>query len=177
DIDDVGRKYHLELVLENTLEKDSTVNCTAEVLYHLSNKNLAPDVHFTIDGELKNTDEADKIFYNRVKSLKKELVAENIPDSHGHVSPEMEPIHLLAWAASGYVIWQNSTENTNFHLAQIKHVKQVKRSDEYLEFDYMILLHEMVSQEIIPWQMTVLWHPQHGVQVTQDSRQPKHAQE
>ncbi|KAM6198902.1 latexin [Sarcoramphus papa] len=177
DVDDVGRKYHLELVLEDILDKDSTVNCTAEVLYHLGNKNIAPGVQFTIEGELKNTDEADNIFYNRIKSLEKELVAENIPDSHGNVSPEMEPVRLLAWVASGYVIWQNSTENTKFQLSQIKHVKQVKRSDEYLEFDYTILLHEMVSQEIIPWQMTVLWHPQHGVQVTQDSRQPKHASE
>ncbi|NWQ93405.1 LXN protein, partial [Burhinus bistriatus] len=177
DIDDVGHKYYLELVLEDVLDKDRTVNCTAEVLYHLGNKNIAPDVQFTLEGELKNTDEADNIFYNRIKSLEKELVAENIPDSHGNVPPEMEPIRLLAWVASGYVIWQNSTENTKFQLAQIKHVKQAKRSDEYLEFDYMILLHEMVSQEIIPWQMTVLWHPQHGVQVTQDSRQPKHASE
>ncbi|KAM6326716.1 latexin [Podargus strigoides] len=174
DIDGVGHKYHLELVLEDILNEDSTVNCTAEVLYHLGNKNIAPDVQFTLEGELKNTDEADQIFYNRIKSLEKELVAENIPDSHGNVPPEMEPVRLLAWAASGYVIWQNSTENTKFQLAQIKQVKQVKRSDKYLEFDYMILLHEMVSQEIIPWQMRVLWHPQHGVQVTQESRQPKH---
>ncbi|XP_032302542.1 latexin isoform X2 [Coturnix japonica] len=153
----------------------STVNCTAEVLYHLGNKNSAPDVQFTIEGDLKNTDEADNTFYNRIKSLKKELEAENIPDRYGNVSPEMEPIRALAWAASGYVIWQNSTEDTKYQLAQIKHVKQVKRTDEYLEFDYVILLHENVSQEIIPWQMTVLWHPQHGVEVTQNSRQPKHA--
>ncbi|KFU88177.1 Latexin, partial [Chaetura pelagica] len=166
DIEGVGRKYHLELVLEDTLDRDSTVNCTAEVLYHLGSSNIAPDVQFTLEGELKNTDEADNVFYSRIKSLEKELVAEDIPDSHGNVPPEMEPIHLLAWVASGYVIWQNSTENTQFQLAQIKHVKRVKRSDEYLEFDYLVLLHEMVSQEIIPWQMTVVWHPQHGVQVT-----------
>ncbi|XP_021249342.1 latexin [Numida meleagris] len=175
DIDGIGHKYNLEFVLEDIFDKDSTVNCTAEVLYHLGNKNSAPDVQFTIKGELKNTDEADNVFYNRIKSLKKELEAENIPDSHGNVSPEMEPIRALAWAASGYVIWQNSTENTKFHLAQIKHVKQVKRTDEFLEFDYVILLHENVSQEIIPWQMTVLWHPQHHVEVTQNSRQPEHA--
>ncbi|NXJ80939.1 LXN protein, partial [Trogon melanurus] len=177
DISDVGHKYHLELVLEDVLDNDSTVNCTAEVLYHLGTKSTAPDVQFTLDRELKSADEADKVFYDRIKSLDKELVAENIPDSHGNVSPEMEPVRLLAWAASGYVIWQNSTENTKFELAQVKRVKQVKRSDEPLEFDYMILLHEMVSQEIIPWQMTVLWHPGHGVEVTQESRQPKHALE
>ncbi|NXX83161.1 LXN protein, partial [Urocolius indicus] len=126
--------------------QDSTVNCTAEVLYHLGSKDVAPDVQFTLEGELKNTDETDKLFYSRIKSLEKELMAENIPDSHGHVSPEMEPIHMLAWVASGYIIQQNSTENTQFQFAQIKRVKQVKRSDEFLEFDYTILLHEMVSQ-------------------------------
>lgn len=36
-------------------------------------------MQFTIEGELKNTDEADNIFYSRIKSLEKELVAENIP--------------------------------------------------------------------------------------------------
>lgn len=28
-------------------------------------------------------------------------------------------------------------------------------------------------QEIIPWHMQVLWHPQHGVKVAQNSRQSK----
>ncbi|NXG17184.1 LXN protein, partial [Grallaria varia] len=174
DIEDVGHKYYLELELEDALDKDSTVNCTAEVLYHVGNKNIAPDVQFTLEGELKSTEEADHMFYTWVRSLEKELVAENIPDSHGHVPAELEPIRLLAWVASGYLIWQNSTENTHLQLAQIKHVKQVKRSDEYLQFDYVVLLHEMVSQEIIPWEMTVLWHPRDGVQVTRDSRQPRH---
>lgn len=61
------------------LYQDSTVNCTAEVLYHLGNKNVAPDVQFTLKGELKNTDEAENVFYNQIKSLEEELVAENIP--------------------------------------------------------------------------------------------------
>uniref|UniRef100_A0A8D2MEY9 Cystatin LXN-type domain-containing protein n=1 Tax=Zonotrichia albicollis TaxID=44394 RepID=A0A8D2MEY9_ZONAL len=101
------------------------VLCTAEVLFHLGSKTSAPDVQLTVQGELRSTEEADQEFYHRIRSLEKELVAENIPDSHGNVPPELEPIHLLAWAASGYVIWQNSTENTNFNLAQVKHVKQV----------------------------------------------------
>uniref|UniRef100_A0A8C7E8X4 Latexin n=1 Tax=Nothoprocta perdicaria TaxID=30464 RepID=A0A8C7E8X4_NOTPE len=161
---------------------DNIVNCTAEVLYHLGNTNVAPDVHFEIDGELKSTDEQDNMFYNQIRSLKEELVAQDIPDSHGNVPPEMEPIRALAQAAAGYVVWQNSTEDTRYHLAQIKHVRQVKRSDDYLEFDYMVLLHEFVSQHTLcflptgDWQMTVLWHPQHGVKVTQNSRQPKRAE-
>lgn len=69
------------------LYQDSTVNCTAEVLYHLGNK-IAPDVQFTLEGELKNTDEADNIFYSRMKSLKEELVAENIPGMKKGSGPE-----------------------------------------------------------------------------------------
>ncbi|NWQ79218.1 LXN protein, partial [Columbina picui] len=146
DIDDAGHTYHLEFVLEDLNDQGSTVNCTAEVLYHLGNRNAPPDVQFTVEGELKSSDEADHQFYNQIKSLKEELVAENIPDSHGNVPPALVPVHLLAWAAAGYVIWQNSTEDTELHLAQIKRVEQVKRSDEYLEFDYVILLHDVVSQ-------------------------------
>ncbi|NXE95580.1 LXN protein, partial [Menura novaehollandiae] len=174
DIDDVGHKYYLELELGDVLDKDRTVNCTAEVLYHLGHKNTAPEVQFSVEGELRSTEEADEEFYNRIRSLEKELVAENIPDSHGNIPQELEPIHLLAWVASGYLIWQNSTENTHFHLAQIKHVKQVKRSDEDLQFDYVVLLHEMVSQEVIPWEVAVLWHPRRGLRVSRDRRQPGH---
>ncbi|NXC62707.1 LXN protein, partial [Aleadryas rufinucha] len=165
DIDDVGHKYYLELELEDVLDKGRTVNCTAEVLYPLGSESTAPDVQVTLQGELGSTEQADVEFYNQIRSLEKELVAENIPDSHGNVPPELEPIHLLAWAASGYVIWQNSTENTKFHLAQVKHVKQVKRSDEDLQFDYVLLLHEMVSQEVMPWEVAVLWHPRRGIRV------------
>ncbi|NWI17705.1 LXN protein, partial [Crypturellus soui] len=177
DIDNVGHKYHLKLVLEDITEQDCyTINCTAEILYHLGNTNAAPDVHFEIEGELKSTDEQDNMFYNRMKSLKTELVAENIPDSRGHVPAELQPLRRLARAAAGYVVWQHSTEDTRYELAQVQRVRQVKRSDDYLEFDYLVLLHEFVSQEIIPWQMTVLWHPEHGVKVTQNSRQPRHGE-
>lgn len=31
-------------------------------------------------------------------------------------------------------------------------------------------------QEIIPWQMQVLWHPQYGTKVKHNSRLPKEAQ-
>lgn len=55
------------------------MNCTAEVLYHLDSKNSAPDVQVTVQGELRSTEEADKEFYNWIRSLEKELVAENIP--------------------------------------------------------------------------------------------------
>ncbi|NXQ28699.1 LXN protein, partial [Alaudala cheleensis] len=166
DIDGVGHKYYLELELGDVLDKDTSVTCTAEVLFHLGSTTSAPDVQVAVQGELRSTQEADQEFYNQIRSLEKELEAENIPDSDGNVPPGLEPIQLLALVASGYVGWQNSTENTHFNLAQVKHVKQVKRTDEDLQFDYVILLHEMVSQEVLPWQVTLLWHPQHGARVS-----------
>ncbi|XP_074860193.1 latexin [Carettochelys insculpta] len=177
DIPGVGHKYHLKFAMEDILYKDSIINCTAQVLYYLGNQHTSPQVHFTVEGEIgKNTDEADIKFYNRLKSLQEPLVAQNIPDSYGNMSPEMEPIRNLAQVACGYIIWQNSTENTWYNLAQIRAVRQVKRNDDYLEFDYTVLLHDSVSQEIIPWQMQVLWHPQHGVKVIENSCQPKQAE-
>ncbi|XP_006123511.1 latexin isoform X3 [Pelodiscus sinensis] len=178
DISGVGHKYHLKFAIEDFLHKDNIINCTAQILYYLGNQHAAPQVHFTVEGELgKNTDEADNKFYNRLKSLQEPLVAQNIPDNHGNMLPEMEPIRHLALVACGYIIWQNSTENTLYNLIQIRKVRQVKRNDDYLEFDYTILLHDIVSQEIIPWQMQVLWHPQHGVKVIKNSCQPKHAEQ
>ncbi|CAM5164267.1 unnamed protein product [Natator depressus] len=178
DIPDVGHKYHLKFSIEDLLLKDNAINCTAEILYLLGNQRTAPQVHFTVEGELgKNTNEADNKFYNRIKSLQEPLVAQNIPDNYGNMSPEMEPISHLARVACGYIIWQNSTENTLYNLVHIRDVRQVKRNDDYLEFDYTVLLHDIVSQEIIPWQMQVLWHPQHGVKVIKNSCQPKHAEQ
>ena len=37
----------------------------------------------------------------------------------------MKPVRHLAWVASGYIIWQNSTENTWYKMAKIQTVKQV----------------------------------------------------
>ncbi|NXS26500.1 LXN protein, partial [Pomatostomus ruficeps] len=150
------------------LQQDRSVPCTAEVLFHPGSRSSAPDVQVSVQGELRSTEEADLEFYSRLRSLEKELEAENIPDSHGNVPPELQPIHLLASVASGYLIWQNSTENTKLHLAQVRHVKQVKRSDEDLQFDFVVLLHEMVSQEVLPWELSVLWHPRRGLRVLRD---------
>uniref|UniRef100_A0A8C9N2V4 Latexin n=1 Tax=Serinus canaria TaxID=9135 RepID=A0A8C9N2V4_SERCA len=151
----------------DVLDKDRTVNCTAEVLYHLGSKTSAPDVQVTVQGELRSTEEADQEFYNRIRSLEKELVAENIPDSHGNVPPELEPIHRLAWVASGYVIWQNSTENTKFHLAQVKHVKQVVSYQQEQDPTGVADCAVCAPQEVLPWEVTLLWHPQRGARVAQ----------
>ncbi|XP_077204699.1 latexin-like isoform X2 [Paroedura picta] len=176
DIAGVGHKYRLKFSIAEILPQDSPVNCTAEILYHHGDQHVAPEVHYTVEGEFgKNTEQVDNEFYNRIKNLSELLEAQNIPDSHGNITAEMEPVRNLAQVACGYVIWQNSTEDTWYNMVQVESVKQVKRNDDYLEFSYVVVIHDIVSQEVIPWHMQVLWHPQHGVKVIRNSRQPKRA--
>ncbi|PNJ73086.1 LXN isoform 1, partial [Pongo abelii] len=120
---------------------------TAEVLYPSTGQETAPEVNFTFEGETgKNPDEEDNTFYQRLKSMKEPLEAQNIPDNFGNVSPEMTLILHLAWVACGYIIWQNSTEDTWYKMVKIQTVKQVQRNDDFIELDYTILLHNIASQ-------------------------------
>ncbi|XP_044107622.1 latexin isoform X2 [Neovison vison] len=170
-------KVFLVQTIKQASMEQVTLNCTAEVLYPLMGQDTAPEVNFTFEGEIgKNPDKEDNTFYQRLKSTKEPLEAQNIPDSFGNVAPEMKPVRHLAWVACGYIIWQNSTENTWYKMVKIQTVKQVQRNDDFIELDYTVLLHDIASQEIIPWQMQVLWHPQYGTKVKHNSRLPKEAQ-
>ena len=43
-------------------------------------QDTAPEVNFTFEGEIgKNPDEEDNTFYQRLKSMKEPLAAQNIP--------------------------------------------------------------------------------------------------
>ncbi|KAL2804592.1 latexin, partial [Daubentonia madagascariensis] len=121
-----GHKYHLKFSVEEIIQKQVTVNCTAEVLYPSMGQETAPEVNVTFEGDIgKNPDEEDNTFYQRLKSMKEPLEAQNIPDSFGNVPPEMKPVRHLASVACGYIIWQNSTENTWYKMVKIQTVKQV----------------------------------------------------
>ncbi|XP_075426686.1 latexin [Ascaphus truei] len=172
----VGRKYHLVFSIKDSLNDGAAVTCTAEVLYHTNGQNAAPEVSFIPDSSLeKDTQDRDEEFYNTMNSLKEPLVAQDIPDKFGNVAPEMMPILHLALVACGYVKWQNSTEGTLYSMAVIQSVKQLKREDAALELHYVMLIHEMVSQEMIPWQLDILWDPTEGLKIIQQVRLPHKA--
>ncbi|OCT78669.1 latexin [Xenopus laevis] len=170
----VGNKYSLTFSIEDVLNDKHIINCTAEVLHYLSEQHTAPNVTFTLQTELQgNVEDKDKEFYNKIRSLTQLLVAHDIPDKFGNVPAELEPIRNLALAACGFVKWQNSTENTFYRMAVIKSVRQQKREDVALEFHFDMLIHEMVSQEMVPWQMDVLWDPSGGLKIVRQVRLPK----
>lgn len=66
--------------MEEIIQKQVTVDCTAEVLYPPTGQHSAPEVNFTFEGEIgKNPDEEDNTFYQRLKSMEEPLEAQNIP--------------------------------------------------------------------------------------------------
>ncbi|XP_044144677.1 latexin [Bufo gargarizans] len=173
-IEGEGNKYYLEFAIKDALNEEPPINCMVEVLYYTNKQQTAPNVTYTLQAEPKNYTEAkDKEFYNRMKSRSETLFAEDIPDKYGNVAPDMEPILHLALAACDFVKWQNSTEQTFYRMAVIKSVKQVKRDDAALEFQYNMLIHEMVSQNIEPWLIETVWDPSEGLRVKNQQRLPK----
>lgn len=169
-----GNKYYLKFAIKDVLNEQPPISCSAEVLYYTNNQQTAPNVTYTLQTEPTNyTAAKDKEFYNKMKSRSEPLVAKDIPDNFGNIPPDMEPIRNLALAACGFVKWQNSTEETFYRMAVIKSVKQVIRGDSALEFHYNMLIHEMVSQEMVPWLIEAKWDPSEGLRVTNQQRLPK----
>ncbi|KAM9031610.1 latexin isoform 3-T3 [Sarcophilus harrisii] len=151
DIPGRGHKYHLKFTLGEMVKNEIMVNCEAQVFYPTTGENTVPEVEYTFLGDAgKNTDEEDNKFYESLKSMKKPLKAKKIPDDYGYIPPELKPVRHLAIVASGYVIWQHSSEKTCYNMAWVENVKQV---------------------DMNPCQIQVLWHPQYGVKVKHYKRQ------
>lgn len=47
-----------------------------------------------------------------------------LSDSYGNIEPALEPAWALAVAGSSYLMWEKSTENLGYFMAQVKNVKQ-----------------------------------------------------
>ncbi|XP_018409483.1 PREDICTED: latexin [Nanorana parkeri] len=169
----VGNKYHLTFPIKDFLNEQPEIMCTAEVLYY-SDKNCPPDVKFTLQTQPQNsTATKDQAFYSRMMNNKEPLVAEDIPDKFGNVAPDMEPVWNLGIAAAGFIKSKNATEETLFAMTVIKKVTQVMKDNTALELHYDLLIHEMVSQEMIPWRNEITWNPSGGLKIISQQRLPK----
>lgn len=172
DVADSGRKYQLEIsvqeMISNTSEKFS-----AEVLFLRGDKQRSPQVQVLCEELLKiNTTKEEEAFYEQLKMNTSLLSAEYLPDSYGHIEPDMKPLWHLAAAASSFIMLNESTEDTLYNMAQVANVTQLATESDQLKFEYHILLHEMVSQEIIRWKLLVSWCPPEGVKVLQMEKLP-----
>ncbi|KAJ8280344.1 hypothetical protein GJAV_G00053440 [Gymnothorax javanicus] len=180
-----GRKYNLTFTVKDMVANVSAGQCTSEVLFPPNEEQppvflappsqAPPQVHCSCDKLLKtNTTEQEQTLYQRLKSNFTSMVSgQYIPDSYGFIAPEMTPLWHLAGVASSFVMLNASNENTLYNLAQVANVTQMESQNDALMFQYTVLLHELVSQEIIPWKLQVSWCPAEGVKVLSAEWQPK----
>ncbi|RLV94198.1 hypothetical protein DV515_00013183, partial [Chloebia gouldiae] len=134
-------------------------NCLATVLYPKKKSRPVVSIKCSHTKDQKEIQEEDNRFYQRIRHQSKPITANNIPDSYGNIEPALEPVWALAVAGSSSIMWEKSTESLSYFLAQVKSVRQWIRKDDFVEFDYTVLLHEMPTQEIISCHMRLTWLP------------------
>ncbi|NXH17851.1 OCX32 protein, partial [Bucco capensis] len=161
---DSGHKYYLQFTTEDYRTGENAGSCLATVLYP---KMKAPVVNIkcTPTRDRKHIQEEDNRLYQQLRHQTKRITASNIPDSYGNIEPALEPVWALAVAGSSKAMWEKSTENLGYFMAQVKSAKQWLRKDDFIEFDYTVLLHEIPTQEIIPCHLRLTWHPAHPLKV------------
>ncbi|XP_033895866.3 latexin isoform X1 [Acipenser ruthenus] len=174
DIPEVGKKYHIQFSVQEQATKEIVGNCTAEILFRQTEVQSAPEVNCTCDDLLKiKTSDADHALYHHIKHQPEPMAGMDIPDSQGNIPKEMEPLWYLGGIGASFIMWQQSNESTLYNMAHVHSVKQLNSENDLLAFEYVVLLHDMVSQEIIHWHMQVAWNPTQGVKVTQCHLLPK----
>ncbi|KAM6932856.1 latexin isoform 2-T2 [Lycodopsis pacificus] len=172
DAADSGRKYQLEISVQEIIS-NTTENCSAEVLFLGGDQQRLPQVQVSCEELLKsNTEAQEEALFQKYKMNPSLLSAQNLPDSYGHIEPDNKPLWHLGIVASSSVMLKESTENTLFNMAQVANITQLATESEQLKFDCHILLHEMVSQEIINWKLLFTWSPPEGVNVLQMEQLP-----
>ncbi|MBN3290804.1 LXN protein, partial [Polypterus senegalus] len=163
--------FSYETVKSSSLEDVMRIH-TAKILFSHTETRMAPQVNCTYDDTAKaNTTDDEHAFYERMRKQEKLVDGKYIPDGHGNIPAEMKPFWLLGQIASSYVMWQESSESTLYNMQQedaplilLLFPKQ-RTEDDFLDFEYVVLLHDIVSQEITQWSMHIRWNPTHGVKV------------
>ncbi|KPP60840.1 hypothetical protein Z043_121124, partial [Scleropages formosus] len=171
----------LAVSLPPPVQQQSVGLCTADVLFpEAGGDQTAPQVQCSCEGPLAiNASAQEEAFYRRLRGSNSPVTGNSIPGmcatrshSFGFIAPDMKPLWILAGVASSFVMLKESNENTLYNLAQVANVTQLESEDKQLKFQYHVLLHEMVSQEIIHWKLLVTWAPAGGVSVLHPERQP-----
>ncbi|KAM9443215.1 latexin-like isoform 1-T1 [Salvelinus alpinus] len=173
DVAEMGRKYQLELTMQEMISNVSG-RCSAELLFPGGEGQSAPQVQASCEGlHQSNTTAQEEAFYQQHRASNNLASGNDIPDSYGHMEPSVKPFWQLGGVASSFIMLRESNESTLYNMAQVANFTQLETEKDQLRFNYHVLLHEMISQEIIHWKLLVTWSPAQGVQVLQTELQPK----
>ncbi|XP_017351656.1 latexin [Ictalurus punctatus] len=174
DMGESGMKYILEFSVKDIVGESSEGQCSAEVLYPRGETQRPPQVQCSCDGLPRlNTTDKEQAFYQEYSVNSNAVTASSIPDSYGHMEPDMVPFWHLGRLAASFIMLNESNENTLYNMAQVSKIKQLKSEDEQLNFEYEILLHDMISQEIIRWKLLITWSPARSVKVVESELLPR----
>ncbi|GAA6082927.1 latexin [Tachysurus ichikawai] len=173
DMGESGMKYILEFSVKDTVGESSEGRCSAEVLYPRGETQRPPQVQCSCDGLPRlNTSDKEQEFYQQYRA-NSNVTANDLPDSYGHIEPDMVPFWHLGHLVASFVMLNESNENTLYNLAQVSKLQQLKSEDDQLNFEYEVLLHEMVSQEIIRWKLLIAWSPAKSGKVLESELLPR----
>ncbi|XP_034718830.1 latexin isoform X1 [Etheostoma cragini] len=172
DVADSGRKYKLEISVMDFIS-NITDKCSAEILFPRGEQQRSPQVQALCEEPLKiNTKAQEEALYQQYKMNSSLLSAQYLPDSYGHIEPDMKPFWHLSIVAASFIMLNESSEDTLYNVAQVANITQLATENDQLKFDCHVLLHEMVSQEIIHWKLLFTWSPPDGVKVLQMEQLP-----
>ncbi|KAI5626398.1 latexin isoform X4 [Silurus asotus] len=174
DMGELGMKYILEFSVKDIVAESSEGRCSAEVLYPRGETQQQPQVQCSCDGLPRlNTLDKEQAFYQQYSDNSNAVTADYIPDSYGNMEPDMIPFWHLGWLAASFIMLNESNENTRYNMAQVSKLNQLKNAEDQLNFEYEILLHDMVSQEIIRWKLLITWSPEKSVKVVKSELLPR----
>ncbi|XP_042541577.1 retinoic acid receptor responder protein 1 [Dipodomys spectabilis] len=138
--------------------EDHLGKCSAQVFF--KNQKPRPAINVTCTrllGKEKRRQE-DYRLYTQLKQLQSPFRG-SLPDSHGRIEASLRPLWDLAFLGSSYVMWEKTTQFSQYYLAQLRSVNQWKMSGDAVDFDYTVLLHEFPTQEILPCRIRLIWYP------------------
>nr|BAI23347.1 ovocalyxin-32 [Gallus gallus] len=159
-----GWKYYVHCTTEGYIHGENAGSCFATVLYL---KKSPPVVHGKCvhAQNKKQIQEEDHRFYEYLQHQKKPITANYIPDSHGNIAHDHLQLWGLAIVGSSHIMWKQSTEHTGYLLAQVSSVKQQIRKDNAVAFKFIVLLHEIPTQQLNVCHMYLVWTLGHPIRV------------
>lgn len=171
-----GRKYNLDFSVTDwaSVSAGLALRCSAEVMFPRTQQHSGPVVQ--LHGEALqpiNSTAEDHAFYQKYITPDSAVSAQHLPDSYGNMSEDMQPFWRLARVAASFIMLRESSENTEFNMVQVASITQQESSEKQLMLDYVVLLHDLPSQEIVQWKLLVSWSPDRGVRVLQTEWQPR----
>ncbi|KAH0624113.1 hypothetical protein JD844_007500 [Phrynosoma platyrhinos] len=142
NIPGVGQKYFLQFSTKDLQTGQKLGMCLGSVFYLKKKPKPTVEISCTHNKEPDQRLQEDYSLYLSIRD---------------NNEPSLDHLWALGTVGSSYIAWEKSTEDSSYIMTQIKNVKQWRRADESLEFDYSVVLANDVS-ESLSCHMRIVWN-------------------